>query len=275
MLTPSWPLLCALSAVLACATEGTDDASPAQPPEPDGAPQYTQAELASDPTARFVSGQLDCVAPAGDWTVEVYAIPLGDQGRAPETLPAGGPLTLTPVAEDGTFSMLVPPGVRRLFVGRHASGELAWGDAHGRYTEVVNDVVRLVLDCSITPTPAPDGSRMATQGEPVLDEVVFTPSPEAAEALSSSQAWVETVPAAPRVDAWSRAAEEIGSRETVDRIKARYNNQLSEEELRLLLPMLYQLADQPRAADAFVEDVIRARDTEDRPGPSSPLPEVR
>ena len=86
---------------------------------------------------------------------------------------------------------------------------------------------------------------------------------------------MEAVPAAPRVDAWSRAVEDMGDRETMDRIRARYKNRLSEEELKLLLPMLYQLADQPRSADAFVEDVIRSRDIEDRPGPSPALPEVR
>ena len=81
------------------------------------------------------------------------------------------------------------------------------------------------------------------------------------------------------MDVWGRASEDFGNRETVSRIRARYKNQLSEEELNLLLPMLYQLSDQPGSADAFVEDTIRSREAEANARsevrlPSS-LPEVR
>lgn len=279
MSNPSWPLLCSLVAVLACTTDEPTAAPPEPAAEQPTSPFFTQAELASDPTARQVSGQLACASPTGDWSIEVYAIPLGDQGRAPDVLPSGGPLTSAPVAEDGVFSLLVPPGVRRLLIGRHASGGLAWGDPHGRYTEVVNDVINLVLTCGIIPSPSPDGSKMAAQGEQVLEVLVFEPSAGEADAIANNQAWVDAVPAAPRVDVWGRASEDFGNRETVSRIRARYQNQLSEEELNLLLPMLYQLSDQPGSADAFVEDTIRSREAEAnaRSEVSLPpsLPEVR
>ena len=185
------------------------------------------------------------------------------------------PLTAAPIGEDGSFSMLVPRGARRLLVGRHPGGGLAWGDLYGRYTEVVTEVVSLALDCRVVPVPAPDGSRMASQGERVIEVVEFEPPPEEAAEMAANQAWVESVKAAPKVDAWGRAPEDMGGRETYDRIRSRYKNRLTEEELNLMMPMLYQLADQPGAADRLVDQTVQRR-AADAARPRDPnLPEIR
>lgn len=262
----------------ACGSEQPDDA-----PVADGvvqqpvsrAPQQTQDQLASDPNAMPVSGAVTCPDTPTGWTVEVYAIPLGDSTRSPDTLPDAAPITAAPVDDDGGFSMMVPRGARRLLVGRHPSGALAWGDLYGRYTEVVTEVVSLGLDCRIVPVVAPDGSRMASQGERVIEVVELELAPEEEAELAENQAWVGAVPAAPKVDAWGRAPEDMGGQETYDRIRARYRHRLTEEELNLLMPMLYQLSDQPRAADQLVDQTVQQRGSRD-PRPRDPnLPEIR
>ena len=238
-------------------------------------PQQTQAALAEDPNAMRVSGALTCPDDTAAWTVEVYAIPLGDSKRAPDVLPAAAPLTAVSVSDDGAFEMWVPRGARRLFVARSDAGGVAWGDLYGRYTEVVTEVVGLGLDCRVVPVAAPDGSRMATQGERVIVQPEFEPTPETAAELAQNQEWVESVAAGPKVNFWSSAPEDMGGQETVSRIRSRYRSRLTEEELNLMMPMLYQLADRPRESDQLVDSMIRERSVNAARPRDPSLPEVR
>jgi hypothetical protein len=265
------------AALLACSTEPA--ALTEQPQEALSAVSaerlHTQEALLDDPNAKDVSGQVICPGAPSGWRIAAYAIPLGDRSRAPDSLPDGPPLTITEADEDGSFSMRVPRGARRLLVGLGADGALAWGDIYGRYTELVTDIVDLSLDCRIHPVPSPDGSRMASQGERVLETNTFELPPEVAAEMEENQAWVDAVPAAPKVDVWSRPREDFGGPETISRIRSRYRNRLTEEELNIMMPMLYQLADQPREADAMVDMLVRQRAT-DSPRPRDPsLPEIR
>jgi len=68
-------------------------------------------------------------------------------------------------------------------------------------------------------------------------------------------------PAAPKVDVFSRGSTEINAQDTHNRLKERYQSKLTEEELKLHMIMIYQLADDPRAADEYVNGVVSARDS--------------
>ena len=143
---------------------------------------------------------------------------------------------------------------------------LAWGDPHGRYTEAVQDRVGLTLDCSITPTPAADGSLLSSQGQAVPQERA-----PVVEASDPQMERIMAIPAAPRVDVFSRSPSEMGGQETIERLEARYRSKLTEEELKVHMIMLYQLADNPQAADEYVNGVVADRGSS---GGTSNAPQV-
>ena len=249
-----------IALLLAC---GGEEALPeAAPEEPLGLVRaselkYTQEALASDPSAVTITGQLVCDRGKGPWKIRMWSLRRADRDRAPDVLPAGEILTETTLASPGPFTVLSPRSARLLVVAisDDLPPVLGWGDVHGRYTEAIEDLSDVVLDCSITPTPAPDGSRLATLGVVVQEE------PEPAEPAGPDEQMerIIAIQAAPKVDVFSRKPSEYGGPETLDRIKDRYDGQLSEQELELHMPMLYQLADNPEDADEYVRDLVSQR----------------
>ena len=217
--------------------------------------RYTQEQLASDPTAITISGELYCEEGTGPWTVRLWSLRRADRERAADALPTGAVLTEATIDAPGPFQVYSTRSARLLVVGLSADSPplRAWGDLHGRYTEAVDDRIGFNLDCRITPTLAPDGTLMASQGEAVPPE----PAPVATDDAQMNR--LVATPAASKVDVFSRKPSEYGGVETVDRIKDRYRSQLSEEELRIHMIMLYQFADNPKAADEYVRGVVSSR----------------
>jgi hypothetical protein len=220
--------------------------------------RHTQDALASDPSAITLSGELVCDRAAGPWTVRLWSLRRSDRDRAPDALPTGEILTELTLDTPGPFSVYSTRSARLLVVGVSSDDPpvLAWGDPHGRYTEAVQDRVGLTLDCAITPTPSPDGSLLSSQGQPVEPERA-----PVAEGQDPQLDRIMAAPAAPKVDAFRRGGTEINAQDTHSRLKERYQSKLTEEELRLHMIMIYQLADDPKAADEYVNGVVSARDS--------------
>ena len=219
--------------------------------------RYTQERLAADPSAVTITGELVCAEGTGPWTVRLWSLRRSDRERAPDVLPAGDILTQTTLDAPGPFTVFSIRSARLMVLGLSADEPpvVAWGDVHGRYTEAVQDLSGLILDCNIHPTPSPDGTLMATQGTPVVEE----PEPVVASGADPQMERLVAIPSAAKVDVFRRRPEEIGGVETLDRIEARYNSQLSEEELLFHMPILYQLADNPKEADEYVRGVVSTR----------------
>ena len=217
--------------------------------------RYTQEQLASDPTAITLSGELYCEEGTGPWTVRLWSLRRADRERAADALPTGAVLTEATIDAPGPFQVFSTRSARLLVVGLSADTPplLAWGDPHGRYTEAVEDRIGFDLDCRITPTATTDGTLMASQGEAVLPE----PAPVVTDDAQMNR--LVATPAATKVDVFSRKPSEYGGVETVERLEDRYRSQLSEEELRIHMVMLYQLADNPKAADEYVRGVVSTR----------------
>lgn len=219
--------------------------------------RYTQEALASDASAISLTGELVCDRGVGPWTVRLWSLRRSDRERAPDALPTGEILTELVLEESGPFSVYSTRSARLLVVGvsSDAPPVLAWGDPHGRYMEAVSDREGLLLDCSTTPTLATDGSRMSSQGQAVQAErpaaVVDGADPQLERIMA--------IPAAPKVDVFSSDRSGIDGKQTIERLEDRYKSKLTEEELRISMIMLYQLADDPKAADEYVNGVISAR----------------
>ncbi|MFT5679821.1 MAG: hypothetical protein ACI8RZ_000726 [Myxococcota bacterium] len=244
--------------LLACVSEELPEEviEPDVPEDQAAGLRYTQEQLSTDPSAITISGELYCEAGSGPWTVRLWSLRRADRERAPDALPAGEVFTEITLDAPGPFTVYSARSARLMVVGVSADSPplLAWGDPYGRYTEAVDDRSSFNLDCRITPTRSPDGTLMSSQGEVVQAE----PEPVAEDADPQMDRIV-AIKAAPRVDVFRRKPTDFGGSETVERIEARYRSQLSEEEMRVHMLMLYQLTDDPKAADEYVRGVVTER----------------
>ncbi len=206
-------------------------------------PAQTVGELA-DAGAPLVSGVIDCIG--GDWSVYAWRLHPSSQ-RDAQGLPAHPPEVEVVVGSPGTYAVPVPRGPRRFVAAIEATtGTIAWSDAEGRGLPVHGAIAHLDLDCGLS--PAPEGVTSVPQGEPVTAALV-------AEArrpvqLISEDGGPPTLKAQMR-----RGGRHFGGVHTERLIRARYAHRLSEEQLRVHMPMLLQLADDPASADAFVRRV--------------------
>ncbi len=196
-----------LLSLLACTGEEPPQAVvESLPSAPSVEMRYTQEQLAADPTAISISGELRCDRGSGPWTVRLWSLRRADRERAPDALPTGDILTQLTIDAPGPFTIRSARSARLMVIGLSADTPplLAWGDPHGRYTEAVEDLTALNLDCDITPTRSPDGTLMATQGEVVELE----PEPTTEEDPQMDR--LVAIPAAPRVDVFGRKPSEFG-----------------------------------------------------------------
>ena len=239
--------------LLACGGAGEP---PAPAEEEDRAAEgvrFTQEELSHDPAAVRISGELRCDG-GGPWRISVWSLRSDERERAPAALPTSQRVTEVTLDAPGPYSLLSIRSARTLIVAT-AAERTAWADPHGRTMEVVSDIGSLVLDCTISPTPAPDGSQSATQGVRIAPESLATTNVP----TGVDKSWLEEVSSAPPINAHRISTRDLGSRQTMSRIRARYKGRLSEDELAVNMIVLYQLIDNPREADAFVDKIVRSR----------------
>ena len=207
---------------------------------------HTVEELVSDghPTAQ---GSLLCADGAG-WTVYGWRVPMNNR-RDPRGLPVGAPEVSALVGEDGAYLLALPSGPRRFIAAiQDGSGRIAWSDPHARTFPMRTSLEGIALDCDLRPTAATDGSTVVSQGV-----VLGSARHDRESALNQTPLELTAVGSTP-VRNNERAMDnvKIGSEAHARILRKRYENDLSEEELDVMMPMLKQLSDDPGAADRLV-----------------------
>ncbi len=217
---------------------------PAQP-----TPTRTAAEL-EVAGAVPVSGVVDCIG--GDWSVYAWRLRPQSQ-RDVRGLPTHPPEVGVLVGSPGAYEVPVPMGPRRLVAAIESStGIIAWSDVEGRGLPVHGALARLDLRCELTPTPV--GSESVPQGEQVYATQTSAPK----RSVSPISAIMEDGGPATLSAQLRRGGRHFGGVQTERLIRARYADSLSEEQLRVHMPMLLQLADDQASSDQLVR---RARST--------------
>jgi len=220
---------------------------------------HTVDELLADdhPTA---AGTLFC-ADGADWTVYGWRVPMNNR-RDGRGLPAGAPEVSAPVAEDGTFLLAMPSGPRRFIAAVQGSTRrIAWSDPHARTFPLRQPLVGLDLDCDLVPTPASDGSTVVSQGE--VDGADRSDRVYANNEKPLDQTALGSTPARAALRVADKVA--VGSRAHEDLLRRRYEADLSEDEMKVLLPLLMQLSDDPDAADRLVGRSKRVKHFREHP----------
>lgn len=198
--------------------------------------------------APTVSGVLDCIG--GDWTVLAWRLAPSTR-RGPTGLPKHPPEVAVSLGSPGAYEIPVPLGPRRLVAAVETStGTIAWSDEKARALPVHGDIARLDLDCTLQPREILDEA--VPQGEPVTAALV--------EEAKRPVRIVSKDGGPPTLEAQLRRnGRGFGGVHTEQLIRARYAHRLTTEELEAHMPMLLQLADDPKAGDAFVRDLTRVR----------------
>ena len=204
--------------------------------------------------APTVKGSLLCTDQAG-WTVYGWRVPTNNR-RDTQGLPIGAPEVSAPVTSEGTYTLALPSGPRRFIAAvQDDTGRIAWSDPHARTFPLRHPLIRLSLDCDLTPTPAGDGSTVAMQGErPRSPQPERGPSPNGTPLAKTE---LGSTPA--RANAKELDHIQLGSRAHRTFLRRRYANDLPEEDLEMLMPVLMQLSDDPEAADRIVGRMKRVK----------------
>lgn len=245
------------AATIGCGTvsESTPDRSATQRLS-DRVPMSTLDEALSADHVR-VYGTLDC-ADSGRWELYAWRIS-GTDVRGVDGLPTTRPELATKVDNPGAWSLPIGPGPRRVVAARNPrDGRLAVADPHARAFPVAFDLEGVDLVCGDAITPAEDGSTVVSIGRPVVE----APDPE--ESIGVPLA--ETALGKARTSGLYNAARQgqAHGAHTEAGIRKRYADQLDDDAMHAMMPLLVQLADDPGAADQLVANTLR-----DIEGPSA------
>lgn len=218
------------------AQEAVADEAPASPSA--AAPGVEAAAPAAAATVTVtVSGELRCADHAGPFVVEGYRVPSGLQ-RGTDEPAAPVEVSRVEITEGVAFSIEMPPGPRRRVLAR--LGERAAYPARGAQPwDITTPIVGLVLDCGV-----------GVEGLPEVRPNRHV-RPQA-----SGESWVTERGGGSgglhKMDGYNADLAEGA-------LRARYKDRLSEQELAVLMPLLVQSGQDPRATDALVDSVVGGR----------------
>ncbi len=207
-------------------------------------------QAVEDAGGREVHGSLSCALEGqtldGPWSLYGWRLTSADR-RDDRALPLGAPLFEVELESSGPYRVALPVGPRRFLVARHhGTGTLAWTDPHARAFPVPGDLEHVDLTCVESITPAPDGSVVVASGDPI---------PEAYEPEEQPEVALEDTPIGKARPSRFYNEARIGDGpgvHTEQAIQQRYQGEIDDNHLRAMMPLLMQLADDPKAADELV-----------------------
>lgn len=184
-----------------------------------------------------VRGELRCADHSGPFVVEGYRVPSGLQ-RGTDEPAAPVEVSRVEITDGVAFSIEMPPGPRRRVLAR--LGERAAYPARGAQPwDITTPIVGLVLDCGV-----------GVEGLPEVRPNRHV-RPQA-----SGESWVTERGGGSgglhKGDGYSADLAEGA-------LRARYKDRLNEQELAVLMPLLVQSGQDPRATDALVDSVVDGR----------------
>jgi hypothetical protein len=234
-------LICLLLAFLpACAEEPVS-------PDTEQDPTQKTDTIVPAPEEFHLTGRVDCAGDNSPWTIQLYRVPAG---LDPQTQAPRDPVLVHSVETDpsGAYSLPYQPGPRRRIKAvQDATGREAWPSSGETPFNLTEDPDPLVLNCTFT-----------NQGDPQVLAAA------AAEKQRQQTAVAQVTPTDLSRGAGSQL-ERLSSRGGPDAddlrsaIRQRYKGRLTDEQIDLHMPILLQLADNPREADAHVDNFTSNR----------------